>query len=273
MKLTTIEEQLLFSTLRIESLDEKDEVVSIGTGFLIKREVHPQEYVVYLVSNKHVLFASDKIRLTFTQKDTSGQEPEIGKTMTFPISDIVKNLHIHSNPSVDIAVMSVTGLFISFPFLFFKAIGYEMLADFAEEELSVAQNVAFIGYPDNRFDQKNNLPLIRTGVISSHPKVNYNNEPIFIIDAQVFPGSSGSPLIINLSVEHWKTGNITIGGTPKIKLLGVVAATMIRNNKLQSLSTSKSSVLSTQEVIGLGIVYKSTALKEIIDAIPISSVR
>lgn len=269
MKLKTIEEQLLFSTLRIESLDDNDNVVSIGTGFLINREIRPQEHVVYLVSNKHVLFASDNIRLTFTQKDSSGQEPDIGKTMTFPISNIRNNLHTHSNSTVDIAVIPVTGLFIGFPSLFFKGIGYDMLSDFSEEELSVAQNVEFIGYPDNRYDQKNNLPLIRTGIISSHPKVNYNNEPIFIIDAQVFPGSSGSPLMINLSIEHWKTGNITLGGPQKIKLLGVVAATMIRNNKLQSLPTSNTPLLATQEVIGLGIVYKSTALKEIIDLIPI----
>ncbi len=267
MKLNTIEEQLLFSTLRIESLDEKDNVISIGTGFLVNREVEPGEHVIYLVSNKHVLFTSDKIRITFTQKCDNLDEPNIGKTISFPIEDIKKNLHTHTNSQVDIAVMPITGLFKKFPIVFFKGIKYDMLADFSESELSVAQDVKFIGYPDNRYDSVNNLPLIRTGIISSHPKIDYNDNPIFIIDAQVFPGSSGSPLMINLTTENFKKGNIVIGQSQNIKLLGVVAATMVRNNKLQELQTS--TVKVTQEVLGLGIVYKSTALKEIIDKIQI----
>lgn len=267
MKFNTIEEQLLFATLRIESLDANNQVISIGTGFIINREVKPGEYVVYLVSNKHVLCASDAIRLSFTIKSPDNINPLIGNIKTYTITNVKRNLHTHTNTNVDIAVMPITGLFIKCDDIFFKGIDYNMLADFNEDFLSVAQNVEFIGYPDNRFDMKNNLPLIRSGIIASYPKVNFNGEPMFIIDAQVFPGSSGSPVMINLSFEHWKTGNIFIGDKQQIKLLGVVAATMIRNNRLQSVNSVQPQ-LGTQEVIGLGIVYKSTALKEIIEAIP-----
>ncbi|MEN6462561.1 MAG: serine protease [Syntrophomonas sp.] len=267
MKLNTVEEQLLFATLRIESLNANNNVIGIGTGFLVNKEINPNEYVIYLVSNKHVLFASDTIRIVFTNKSADGLSPDIGKVSSFTITDVKRNLHIHRNPNIDIAVFPITGLFVNAPELFFKGIDYKMFANFNEEFLSVAQNVKFIGYPDNRYDTKNNLPLIRTGLISSYPKVDFNGDPVFVIDAQVFPGSSGSPVMINLSVEHWKTGNIIIGGEPQIKLLGVVAATMIRNNRLQSLNTSNVPQIGTQEVIGLGIVYKSTALKQIIDNI------
>lgn len=140
-----------------------------------------------------------------------------------------------------------------------------MLATFKEPELSVAENVYFIGYPDNRFDEKNNLPLIRTGMIASHPKYDYNGKPIFIIDAQVFPGSSGSPVYIDLTYENMKNGQIVIGKR-NLKLLGIVSATMIRNNQLKSIQTGTKFL--TEEVLGLGIVYKATAIKDLIDSMP-----
>lgn len=266
MNFQTIEEQLLFSTVRIESLDAAAQVVSIGTGFLVNRQVSDNGMKVYLVSNKHVLLATDSIKIAFTvlKDDMSG--PDIGKSFAIPINNVQRNIHVHDNPDIDIAVMEITGLFNILPNkLYFKCIGYDMLATFDEEELNVAQNVLFIGYPDNKYDVKNNLPIVRSALIASHPKYDYNGSKMFIIDGQVFPGSSGSPVIINLTVESWKTGSITVGQN-KIRLLGVVAATMIRNNKLQVIDTLSLPNISTQEIIGLGIVYKATGLKDIIDA-------
>ena len=140
-----------------------------------------------------------------------------------------------------------------------------MLADFSEPQLTVTQYVYFIGYPDNRYDKKNNLPLVRMGMIASHPKYDYNGEPIFIIDAQVFPGSSGSPVLIDLTYENLKNGQLVIGQR-NFKLLGIVSQTMVRNNKLQTIQTATDFV--TQEILGLGIVFKSTLIKELIDSMP-----
>ena len=113
--------------------------------------------------------------------------------------------------------------------------------------------------------KKTNLPLIRTGMIASHPKYDYNGKPIFIIDAQVFPGSSGSPVYIDLTYENMKNGQIVIGKR-NLKLLGIVSATMIRNNQLKSIQTGTKFL--TEEVLGLGIVYKATAIKDLIDSMP-----
>lgn len=140
-----------------------------------------------------------------------------------------------------------------------------MLATFKEEELNVAQSIYFVGYPDNRYDIANNLPLIRTGIIASNPKLDFNGSKQFIIDAQVFPGSSGSPVYIDLIYENFKNGQIVLGER-KVKLLGIVAMTMIRNNELQAINTNTKFI--TQEVLGLGIVFKSTAIKELIDSMP-----
>lgn len=262
-----IQEQLLYTTLRIECFDNHNSLFSMGTGFLLQRPVGENQVKIYLVSNKHVLSVAESIRITFTANNNG--QPDTGKTLSFPISNIKQNVVSHPNSRVDIAILECTGLFILVPDkLFFKAVSYDMLADFSEPELSIAENVYFVGYPDNRYDMVNNLPLIRTGLISSHPKYDYNGDPVFIIDAQVFPGSSGSPVYIDLTYENFKNGQIVVGSR-KIKLLGIVAQTMVRNNQLQAVPTG--TAYATQEVLGLGIVFKSTAIKELVDSMPIDN--
>lgn len=264
----TIQEQLLFTTLRINGTTKTGEHF-IGTGFLLSRQVGENKVKIYLVSNKHILFNAEKIDIAFTAVDANG-EPSIGNTISLPITEISQNSVGHPNVNVDVAIIECTGLFLMLPDkLFFKTVDYQMIATFSEPELSIAENVFFIGYPDNRYDAKNNLPLIRQGMIASHPKYDYNGEPVFIIDAQVFPGSSGSPVYVDLTYEDMKNGRIEIGGKRKIKLLGIVSQTMIRNNKLQAINTS--TLLTTEEVLGLGIVFKATAIKELIDSMPIDN--
>lgn len=261
--MNSIYEQLLFTTLRIESIKDGSQS-SIGTGFLIQKQVDKNKFKIYLVSNRHVLADSNSIILSFTENNNGN--PVFGKKITIPIGEVRNRIVSHYNPNIDVSVMECTGLFNLLPGkLFFIAVPYDFLADFSEPELSVAENVYFVGYPNDRYDEANNLPLIRTGLISSHPKVDFNGDPVFVIDAQVFPGSSGSPVYIDLSFENIKNGNIVLGGKKNIKLLGIVAQTMIRNNKLQAIPTG--TTFTTPEVLGLGIVFKSTVIKELIDSL------
>ena len=257
-----IQEQIMHTTLRIELL-EKGNVKGMGTGFLDSVPVDNGKGVkIVLISNKHVLTEGDEIAITFTTMKNG--LPEFGKKLRLPISNVKANVVGHPNSEIDVAALVCTGIFNLLPDqLFFKTIQYEMLSDFTENELSVAENVFFVGYPDGRFDEKNNLPLIRTGLIASNPKFDYNGKPEFVIDAQVFPGSSGSPVYINYTFEDIKNGRIVLSNQQNIKVLGIVAQTMVRNNILQTVPTGTTNY--TQEVLGLGIVFKSTVVKETID--------
>jgi len=260
--MATIQEQLLFNTLRIERFDTHGNLQSIGTGFLLSCQVNEATYKIYLISNKHVLAGAASIAITFTKAKNGNAD--VGNVIRLPITNVASNVVGHPDPDVDIAILACTNLFNLLPDqLYFKAVSYDMLATFTEPELSVAENVYFVGYPNNRYDITNNLPLIRTGLIASHPKYDFNGKPVFIIDAQVFPGSSGSPVYIDLTYENIKNGQIVVGKRD-IKLLGIVSATMVRNNRLQAIPTGTNYV--TQEVLGLGIVFKATAIKTVIDS-------
>lgn len=261
-----IYEQLLHTTVRIEALDMNNRLISIGTGFLLERPLGENKHKLYLVSNRHVLVGPYTIIIRFNRR--KNDRPNYDDVLAFPITGIKNRVAEHQNKDIDIAVLDCTGLFIEFSNqIYYKYVRYEMLSDFKEDELSVAENVHFIGYPDGRYDQAHNLPLIRTGMISSHPKLDFNGLPQFVIDAQVFPGSSGSPVFIDLTYENFRHGHIVLG-TKNIKLLGIVAMTMIRNNRLQAIPTG--TVFQTQEVLGLGIVFKANAIKELIDTMPIN---
>lgn len=114
---------------------------------------YKEEYDYYdtLVSNKHVLCNTDSIAISFTAN--KGNEPDVGNRVRLPISNIRDSIVGHPDSNVDIAVLECTGLFIMMPEqLYYKAVSYDMLATFNEEELSVAENVYFVGYPDNRYD-------------------------------------------------------------------------------------------------------------------------
>jgi hypothetical protein len=261
----SVEEQLLFSTLRIEILSANNELQSIGTGFLLAVKLDDLQAVILLVTNKHVLQGGKNLRLSFHKKNLDKSGPQLGSTHQFTIFDYRQAVREHTDQNIDLACINVSTPISNLNNeIYYTCIDESLLATFDEEELDVAQRITFIGYPDNRFDYAHNLPVFRSGLIASHPKVDFNGMKQFIIDAQVFPGSSGSPVLINLTLENYKK-QIVVGGPQKIKLLGVVAATMIRHNRIEVLPTGLPQQLVTQETIGLGIIYKSTALRELID--------
>lgn len=94
-----------------------------------------------------------------------------------------------------------------------------------------------------------NLPILRRGYIASIPKVDFNAKGQFVIDAQVFPGSSGSPVFCLIG--------------RKFKLIGIVTETMIKNEILQMVPTQTAP--GFHQFLGLGLVIKGNFVKDLID--------
>lgn len=83
-----------------------------------------------------------------------------------------------------------------------NAFDFEMLADkeCLNNQISVGDNVATIGFPATVYDHLNNMPILRAGVISSDPRLNYSSNSNYmgrIIAYEAFStgGASGSPVI------------------------------------------------------------------------------
>jgi S1-C subfamily serine protease len=56
-------------------------------------------------------------------------------------------------------------------------------------------DLAIIGYPLGFYDEANNLPVHRRASSASSYGVEFNGKPYFLVDANLHPGTSGSPVV------------------------------------------------------------------------------
>lgn len=135
---------------------------------------------------------------------------------------------------------------------FFRSVGPELVPySSTVSELAAMEDVVFIGYPSGLRDEKNATPLIRRGITSTPAWNDFEGLPTFLIDAGVFPGSSGSPVfILNQGAFATRSG-LTIGN--RLLFLGVITQTMLRTSP------------DGNVFLGLGKVVRSDAVREFID--------
>ncbi len=61
--------------------------------------------------------------------------------------------------------------------------------------LDPGEDIFIMGYPLAFHDKLNNLPIFRNAMIASSYRVPFGGMPLFVIDANLHPGTSGSPVI------------------------------------------------------------------------------
>lgn len=250
MATTSFEHQIAYIAVRITSLSSDKSHTSVGTGFLFASPLNGTDRnLVLLISNKHVFIdLNGSITLSFNRKLPDGN-PDYGNIITFEINNISNVYYPHENEDVDLACINVSA--IALPIAYFKFLNNEFLRPVNYEQVAPGTEVLFVGYPANRYDVVNNLPLIRKGSIASVPEVDFNGRGQIVIDAQVFQGSSGSPVFVADGVNY--------------TLLGVVSETMIRHSQLQTLPANLPS-FGVEQILGLGIVVKQRHIQELIDS-------
>jgi len=114
-----------------------------------------------------------------------------------------------------------------------------------------------IGYPRGFSDAVNNLPIARNGLLASQYGLKFDGLPLCLVDANLHPGMSGSPVFAKQS-NIWRSGpsrTLAIGRGDNTYFLGVFSATV---------STILSD--STQEPLGLGFVWYGNLIEDIIDS-------
>ncbi len=249
MEQQSFEHYIAYITARI-TIQNPDATISIGTGFFYHAPLQEgtDRALILLISNKHIFVnPMGRLIISLNCRKQDGT-PEFGNIVTFDQVGFVHTYFTHPNPDVDLACVNVSNITRTNAFcmtlsdVFLKPIDYE--------KVTLASNVIFVGYPENRYDIVNNLPLIRSGTIASMPTVNFNGKGQIVIDAQIFPGSSGSPVFVAWEDQY--------------SLLGVVSETLIRHSQLQTLPANMPTV-GVQQILGLGIVVKQEHIRELID--------
>ena len=199
----SFEHQVAYVTARISihnppgSAGQKEH----GTGFFYSSAFGPPEGSLasrlLLISNKHVFVdPTRKMTIQVNKKKDDGS-PDFGNVATITFNGFIDLYYVHPDPSVDLACVDVT-LLRKFRFegkpLYIMHLGDEFMTPINYEKVGLGSDVLFVGYPSDFYDTHNNLPLARKGSLSSIPNVDFGGRGELVIDAEVFAGSSGSPV-------------------------------------------------------------------------------
>lgn len=257
-----IADRLLHTTTRIECFDENGQL-STGTGFFFDMKLADGN-VPLLVTNKHVIRNSQNCRLILTTKNEDGS-PKIGNKQPFYIPNFEKNFILHPDNDVDLAVLPMAPL-LNRVKAFTQHLDESLLP--TEENIKdifAMDDIIMIGYPNSLIDPENNLPICRKGIAATPPQVDYVGKKQFLIDAAVYPRSSGSPVFLyNPDTYTDHRGNIYCG--ERLILMGILFAGFERAQqgeiRIREIPTRQEPVLFTSIPINLGIVIKSERLMD-----------
>jgi hypothetical protein len=264
MQAQSLAEQLFFTTVRMET--ETKTGHGAGTGFFFDYADGNDRYL-FVVSNKHVVQDAKRGTLLFTVRE--GDQPKIGERFTVTLENFGSNWFGHSDIDTDVAIMPL-GLVLrevqekTGKQFYFKAVGSELIPDEAAvQQLYPIEQVLFLGYPNALFDEANLTPIARAGITATPFALDYCGRKTFLIDASVFPGSSGSPVfILNSTGYSKKGGGIVIGS--RLLFLGVLAGVFVRLEtgqfEIVDIPTAQTPIVTVSQMIDLGLVYKPDVL-------------
>jgi hypothetical protein len=273
MEVTTIAEQLFFTTVRIDT-DTAHYGLGSGTGFFLSHKINEVEYL-FVVTNKHVVMGVEEGKFSFLKQKEGMPALGDGFTLKIASNEWSKMWFGHPDTSIDIAICPL-GPLLQFvkqqhgTDLFFRSVSTEIIPTKVQlAELDALESVTFVGYPNGVWDRKNLLPVVRQGTTASPIAVDFEGTPRFIIDASVFGGSSGSPVFI-LNQGSWATKQGGLVAGSRILFVGVIAAVFFRTQMNQiipePIPTQIQPMVKQQEMIDLGIVCKAHTVVETVEA-------
>jgi hypothetical protein len=251
--------------------------MSAGTGFFVFRPVKGDEGHVFLVTNKHVLppegsSQSIRIRVSVGPAEKPSvrfvEVPVVGQNGKY-----LSNVRVHPDRGFDVAAVNVTDMVVK--------VGIQatwlpldlLVTDerLKNENITVGDEIFLLGYPDAIFDPRNVSPILRTGVIATVPLEGYAfNKTLraryglpdridgFLIDANVFPGSSGSVVVLKQQpTTIGVRGETVVSAAKKIPyVLGIVSGSIPIADQ----------AIGTVQRMGLGIVYSANTIREVIES-------
>jgi S1-C subfamily serine protease len=195
-------------------------IVSSATGFFFRFKEK-----TFLITNRHVFineernFYPDKIIIILNKE---GNDLTQSEEITYNLyeENLEKPTWLQIDKTIDLAALE-----IPHP-------KHHILAALTPENLpkdlflALGEQVLVIGYPKGFYDDIHNLPIVRSACVASAYGVPFKKQPIFLIDSNLHPGTSGSPVItVPKNIYQNPDGGFVIGGNPIFYFLGVHSGT------------------------------------------------
>ncbi|SEQ88647.1 Trypsin-like peptidase domain-containing protein [Nitrosomonas sp. Nm51] len=266
MEINSTTKKLLFNTVRVDTVLE-DGSEGSGTAFIVSHN-HLNSTYLFIVTNRHLVESVQRGGLVFTQK-RNGQ-PIFGKRFQLNIDDFSHAWYMHPDPEIDLAIIPLRPLEQAANDqgveLYYHTIDSRLAPDaITLSALDVPEEVFFIGYPSGVWDQVNLMPIFRRGTTATPIALEFEGRKEFLIDAAVFPGSSGSPVFVNPS----DTLRMTRPTNRKLIFAGIVTAVFFReeaNHLIPApVPANNHSIVMGSEMIDLGLVIKAQVVVDLIN--------
>lgn len=242
----------------------KDEKHWIGTGFIVGRKEtdNPTLSTHYIVTNKHVIKNQKYVYVRFNSLGGSLVKDyridlydEDGKQLfTHHPHEKTDVIALQILPQTLINDKSIWGSFD----LEDHALTLDKMKTTGVQEGSL---VYALGFPMDLVDPIK-VPICRLGCISrvSDAFLLKKKKPVFLVDAQTFPGNSGGPIIS-------RPEYISIDGTPNntsANLIGILSAYIPYCETLYSGQTGNARMIQ-EENSGLTVVHPVERIQEVVE--------
>lgn len=262
MQIQTTADQLIYTTTRLTAFSG-GQSISTGTGFFF-RFVFDVGPVDVLVTNKHVIAGADTVQLRMNMRDRAGAFLDEGHLISLSLQDVVD----HPDPDVDLCAFG-TGNITSMEHDGRRSFAISLSeanipSDEEWQSFDSVEGVWMIGCPNGLYDTMNNLPIVRSGITASSPRLPYRGKQEFVVDMACFPGSSGSPIVQAPSISSLDrtTGGMNIGQPSKGHLLGVLYAGPLITNQGEIILSTKPRV-EVASMMHLGYALRSSRILEL----------
>jgi len=206
-----------------------------GTGFFYQ-ELGPKDpnkeaqwrdiKKIWIVTNRHILLP--KVNGNELLPDNFifhmrkiVKEGIVWDPFVLDTDEVMRRVRLHKDTEIDIAMVRVDDLLISHieggvKYMAWSGVCEEDLPGTSRVSAEVGDDVLIIGYPKGFYDKKNVFPIVKSGIIATRWGLGFMGRPVFLIDAKLFPGSSGS-IVITKPINTIATANGQVLYSPEGK--------------------------------------------------------
>lgn len=279
----TFDSQLFGMTTIIEC-GINNSVKSQGSGFFYNKISPANQNIkggqwrriegIWLITNRHValLKINDKENIpdyfTFNLREIINGQTIEWLPITLSKDELIKRLRLHQNQNVDIVAIDINDVMHTYmkdtsrQILIPGSLSNDNLPNTSPIQIEVTSDLIVASYPRGFYDRINKFPVVKSGIVASAWNIPFNGLPLFLIDAKLFPGSSGGLVISKPTNFAVIDGKPMHNLTKQFVLLGVYSGEPIYQStpiELDGLTVVK------KESYGLGNVWYSYLIPEIID--------
>jgi hypothetical protein len=250
-----------FNTVVLIGTKTENSINPIATGFLVGFSAGKTDekdnplYKVFLVTNRHVFENKKIVLLRFNLFEGKSKIYEL------VLEENGKKLWIaHPNEKIDIAAIPINVNLLKEDKIQYAFFPEEVMAfknTIFNEGISQGDSIFVLGFPMGIVGEEQNYVVARGGIIARLDEEIIEKNHCFLIDCMVYPGNSGSPVILKpelVSIEGTKAVN-------RAYLLGVVSGYIQYKDVAVSEQTHETRIMFVENS-GLATVIPMDFIKE-----------